>query len=252
VLWADTHENSSIIKDIMKKRKFGDQKPGLILIVGFGSHPPQFTDAILKSPLAEDLRSKGVDVHPPWANGAKVLIGGLTSDILEKSGHAVEELKVYHVLCLPEDEETVQECLMQLPYRIRPRAKRRMVLSLASSSRADSASMNDDASSSKDLIRVNKRLPATRFLLSTLSRSSSSLHEGQVNDESSTMGEDDSSMTEETRNGDAHSIWQEHFCTTRTFIDVTKSARIGWNPRSLYTKSSGDRLGIDSGRRWMQ
>ena len=69
-----------------------------ILVIGFNSHR-KITETLLKSSLAQDLLSKGVDVTPEWANGATDLINGLTSHIYQKSSNLI--LKLYLSLPLP-------------------------------------------------------------------------------------------------------------------------------------------------------
>ena len=66
-------------------------------------------------------RNHGVDTRPPWANGAKVFVGGLGQQLLAAVG--VEELCPRHVLVRVEDEDSVHALLQALSYRIRPRLK---------------------------------------------------------------------------------------------------------------------------------
>ena len=92
-----TSANSAISEEILMKRKPCDST-SQILVIGFNSHR-KITETLLKSPLAQDLLSKGVDVTPDWANGATVLINGLTSHIYQKSSNLI--LKLYLSLPLP-------------------------------------------------------------------------------------------------------------------------------------------------------
>ena len=108
-----------------------------ILIIRFGKHPKEFTEAIVDSELGRKLEEEGFDITPEWAHGAKVLISGLTSEILAKMDFSAsdlgsaDDLKVYHVVCRPRDEKIVMECLQKgMPYRKRPRVKSKSMIQL--------------------------------------------------------------------------------------------------------------------------
>ena len=141
---------------------------------------------------------RGVNISPDWANGAKILMEGLTPEMMEKGDPPFDpdDLRRSHVVALPEHETDVLESLRDLSYRKRPRTKTRNIFTC-------------------------QKLP--------------SKEEGDF-------------LEEEPQ------CFQlglpEDLCVTRTFIDVPSYIRVGYRPRSVYTKSSNDMHGIENPRKW--
>jgi len=184
-------ENQMVSEATLRSRQ--ESECWRILVLGYNKHPIEFTDAIWQSELAKSLRNRGVDISPQWANGARILIEGLTPAMLEKSGFAPGDLRRSHVVVTAENEDNVEVALRQsLSYRTRPRIKTRTVITCWE--------------------------PVMRAIFGP---------------------EEDSSTS-----------FPKDLCITRTFLDVPKNIRVGWDPRSVYTKSSNDRHGIENPRKW--
>lgn len=86
-------------------------------LMTFSRHPQALDDVLLRCPLALDLQAQGVDVQPPWANGAKVMAVGVGPELLDT------ELCPRHVVVLQSDEYLILEALQSLPCNVRPRLK---------------------------------------------------------------------------------------------------------------------------------
>merc|ERR1711904_648494 len=99
-----------------------------------------FTEILLESDLAISLKNEGIDVLPSWANGAKVLLRGLTAEILKESGTDPGILRPYHVMVGPQDEAKISEALQKLSYRARPRMKERTEIAFDCKERSASSS----------------------------------------------------------------------------------------------------------------
>jgi len=169
-----------------------------ILVVGFNKHPVEFTNAIRKLPLAQSLCTRGFEISPEWAKGAKILIEGLTPSMMQgaQPDFAPETLRCWHVVMLPENEKEVMDSLMGLKYRTRPREKMRTTITCQQEASKDQpcGSPGDDCEKSDEY--TGSSLPEDLFV-------------------------------------------------ARTFIDVPANLRVGWSPRSAYTKSSNDKHGIE-------
>lgn len=193
-----------------------------ILVIGFNMHPLEFTNAICDSALAQSLCKSGIDISPPWANGAKILIEGLTPSVMKEAGFPPEDLHLWHVLVNPENEKDVFESLRSLTYKKRPRQKTRKVITCQT--------------------RPSKPLPC----------------EGAAHDDSDSCEEHELEKADGTFIEEApqwapeenSSSFLEGICVTRTFFDITKPERVGWSPRTVYTKSSNDGHGIENPRVW--
>jgi len=181
-----------------------------ILVLGFNKHPVEFSNAICESTPAQTLRMRGIDISPEWANGAKILIEGLTPSMMKEAGFAPEGLHLWHVVLFPNNENDVLESLMHLSYRMRPRKKTRQFIGCQKAERQD---LLCETSPQDDLESL----------------------------ENHALGKEDGAILNQLCEG---------FCITRTFIDVAKHLRVGWSPRSMYTKSSNDRHEIENPRKW--
>merc|ERR1711920_507935 len=174
-----------------------------------------FTKAICESELAQRLLRRGVDISPDWANGAKILVEGLTAAMFDEGGFAPSDLRQWHVVMWPSQEKEVHDVLKALSYRTRPREKTRHTISLQPNKVAHGEQTN--------ACSVDAELEE---------RASRGHEQEEV------PGED---------------IWPklpEELRYSRTFIDLRQDPRIGLSPRSNYTKSSNDRLGISNPRQW--
>lgn len=192
-----------------------------VLVIGFNSHPRDFTDAICDSELAQRLHNRGIPISPVWANGAKILVEGLKPEIMKEAGFPPEDLRLWHVVVHPEKERDVFESLMKLTYRKRPREKSRKVISCM-------------------------KQPSLRQLF--VGRAFGGLgccdeHESENIDADCMQEASQWSLEPLTRTF-------RGLCVTRTFIDVSKRERVGWSPRTNYTKSTSDRHGIENPRLW--
>jgi len=191
-----------------------------ILVMGFNKHPIDFTNAISESALAQSLMMRAVNISPEWANGAKVLIEGLTPEMMEKGDPPFDpdDLRRSHVVALPENEKDILESLRGLSYRMRPRTKTRNIVTCKKPP-------------SKDPQRDGSARDGSE---------SCEAHEGE---------EEEGYFVEEEPQCFQPGL-PEHLCVTRTFIDVPSYIRVGLSPRSVYTKSSTDKHGIENPRKW--
>eukprot|EP00930_Biecheleria_cincta_P040362 TRINITY_DN2765_c0_g1_i1.p1 TRINITY_DN2765_c0_g1~~TRINITY_DN2765_c0_g1_i1.p1 ORF type:complete len:871 (-),score=165.03 TRINITY_DN2765_c0_g1_i1:443-3055(-) len=95
---------------------------GSLVVLCFNRHPGAFDRALIDSPLAQELASRGVDVHPPWANGAKILAEGVDPFVLDEARVIPAP---WHVIVREFHEHEVYKTLRaSLPYEIRPKLKR--------------------------------------------------------------------------------------------------------------------------------
>lgn len=205
---------SEAVSRSLRESESGDEGVK-ILVIGFNKHPMQFTNAICESAFVQSLCMRGIDVCPEWANGAKILIEGLTPSMMEEANppFAPADLRRSHVVVLPENEKDVTESLMGLKYRERPREQTRKTVTC---------------------LKLPFENPQCEGIAGD---GSERCEEHEVEEE----GLDFSSVCEPLLG---------EFCVTRTFIDVCKSLRVGWRPRSDYTKSSNDGHGIENPRMW--
>jgi len=94
---------------------------GKLVVLCFNRHPGAFDQALIDSPLAQELVGRGVDVHPPWANGAKILAEGVDPFVLDEARVIPAP---WHVIVREHHEHEVYKTLRALPHRIRPTLKR--------------------------------------------------------------------------------------------------------------------------------
>jgi len=87
-----------------------------ISLLAFNSYGRVLDEAILHTELAVDLQINGLDTKPAWAHGAKVLFQTRASALPENL-----QLRPYHVLLKTADIPTIDEALLSLPYKHRPR-----------------------------------------------------------------------------------------------------------------------------------
>lgn len=93
----------------------------MCMVLTFSRHPRALDTALRRSTLGQRAASCGEDVQPPWANGAKILVPGLTAE-LWSTGSPHINLGPYHVVMLPRDEADVMAALDAIGRR-RPRLK---------------------------------------------------------------------------------------------------------------------------------
>jgi len=91
-----------------------------LVLLALSRHPREMHDVLRNSELARSLAEEGVDVLPPWANGAFVLGRGIAEDSI---ADVADKLGKWHVAVWEEEEELVMDSLRSLPYNIRPRLK---------------------------------------------------------------------------------------------------------------------------------
>ena len=68
----------------LRENNGGTDEIQQILVMGLNKHPIEFTSAISESTLARSLSMRGVNISPDCANGAKILMEGLTPEMVEK------------------------------------------------------------------------------------------------------------------------------------------------------------------------
>lgn len=95
--------------------------PIRIKILHFKRHPQELTTALLHSTLGVELMAYGANLQPAWANGAKIMVAGLSIQSMEQTDIPPSELRPWHVLVKESDESRVHEALSALSYRVRPR-----------------------------------------------------------------------------------------------------------------------------------
>jgi len=122
-----------------------------ILVLAFSRCTLALQNAIMESPVARLAAQRGIDVVPPWANGAKVLVDGVGPQHID-APMAVGALRPWRVIVSESDEAVLMAALQGLPYSIRkikPSNGRNPVpgkLSLMSVSSEVSEALEDDAS----------------------------------------------------------------------------------------------------------
>lgn len=112
-------------------RRSSSSRPDLIVVVRVlfavsllsAGICPEFKDALARSDLGAVLSASGEEMCPAWANGAKVLVRGLTPEVLERSGVQPSELRPWHVIAHDRDRPRVLAALRALLYEIRPMPK---------------------------------------------------------------------------------------------------------------------------------
>jgi hypothetical protein len=91
------------------------------LVLTLGRHPNALDATLRRSGPGQRMALEGADPVPRWANGAKILVPGLTADAWNACGGPVQ-LAPFHVVALPEDVAEVMASLSDLGNR-RPRPK---------------------------------------------------------------------------------------------------------------------------------
>jgi len=93
------------------------QTEDAIVLLSFSRRPAELKQVVLASSLASELRDRGVDVQPPWAGGAIVLVEDLSpKDVGDDFG-------TWNVAVGESEEHRIHQALRELPYNIRPRLK---------------------------------------------------------------------------------------------------------------------------------
>lgn len=101
---------------------------GELLVLVFHRHNLAWAEAVLDSPPAQRARDDGVELQPRWANGAKILVAGMTAAVFESRD---VQLQRFHVVIRAADREDLQNFLFEkLPFRARPRVRGSIVLGL--------------------------------------------------------------------------------------------------------------------------
>lgn len=112
-LWASSIERRLSTEAVPLARSH----PPPLRMFTFSRHPRCLDDALLNCPLALKLQAKGIDLQPPWANGAKVLAVDVTPELFDI------ELCPRHVVVSDADESAILEALQSLPCNRKPRLK---------------------------------------------------------------------------------------------------------------------------------
>lgn len=93
------------------------------VVLAFQRHNHEFSDVLVGSDLGLELKKRGEDACPAWANGAKILVPGLTPEAMASGGVPPSGLRPWHVVVREGDREEVAAILQTLPYKLRPRQK---------------------------------------------------------------------------------------------------------------------------------
>lgn len=89
-----------------------------ILLLTFARNPSELEDALMTSSPAQAAVEAGWNIKPLWANGAKILVPGISLGDLEPPT-ILNELRPWHVVLLAQDEDALFESLEQLPCNIK-------------------------------------------------------------------------------------------------------------------------------------
>jgi len=100
--------------------------PHQYIILHFHRCPALLSRILRSSRLGQELRAQQVDMTPSWANGAMILVPGLSLEDLRQNGHDPASLRPWHVVAMVDDTHEVFSSLQRMPYPQRPRAKARM------------------------------------------------------------------------------------------------------------------------------
>jgi hypothetical protein len=101
----------------------GDGSAVSCVVLAFQRHNHEFSDVLVGSDLGLELKRRGEDACPAWANGAKILVPGLTPEAMASGGVPLAGLRPWHVVVREGDREKVAAILQTLPYKLRPRQK---------------------------------------------------------------------------------------------------------------------------------
>jgi len=115
-------------------------------VMNFGKHNEHFDQTVVNSQLAMALRNHGVDITPSWANGAKVLVEGVTPEMMEQVGFPPNTLRPWHVVIPASEEAGLLDALRMMPYRARPRVRNRHAVTLANDPAQDMSREGNDGS----------------------------------------------------------------------------------------------------------
>jgi hypothetical protein len=96
--------------------------PSKLTLVGFSLFSNDFEAALLRSDTAQRLVTRGVEVQPPWAHGAKILVDGISQETLEQAGIQIDDLRPWHALVFEEDVPRVRSMIQNFAGR-KPRVR---------------------------------------------------------------------------------------------------------------------------------
>jgi len=100
------------------------------VILTFNKHPRNFNEALMESESAKSLKDEGIDLLPAWANGANILLRGLTAEIMEHSPMTPQMLGPHHVIVAQSDEALKTPCPVFRHRHGGPRPRGRVRMSL--------------------------------------------------------------------------------------------------------------------------
>lgn len=98
----------------------------LACVVTFHRTPASLDRAVSQSDSGRRLLEKGVNLKPCWANGAKILVEGLTEEIWKKACHDAgenPELRPAHVVLPSSALSEILAEVQKIPHSSRPRIK---------------------------------------------------------------------------------------------------------------------------------
>lgn len=124
---------SMVYASLAAKNRKSHHAPSKITLVGFNPFSKEFEDALLQSDIAQRLVTRGVDVKPSWAHGAKIFVDNVEKASLEQAGVTIRDLRHWHVLVLDEDVPWVESIMRKVVGRkSRVRSARSVYLDVTS------------------------------------------------------------------------------------------------------------------------
>jgi hypothetical protein len=127
--------------------------PPKISLVGFSLFSKDFEEALLRSDAAQRLVTRGVEMQPAWAHGAKILVDGVARETLEQAGIEIDNLRPWHALVFEEDVPQIRSMIQNFAGR-KPRVRSAQVVDLgatfAASEKSDDAEVKGDMADSPE------------------------------------------------------------------------------------------------------
>jgi len=114
-------ENAGIGIGMNNARSSGDGSTTCMMLTFKEGSTFALEQALMQANFVKTLVDRSVDVKPAWAHGAKILVGGLTEDMLRRVGINTKGLRPYHVIVWEEDARFINLVLqgMQRPPRMK-------------------------------------------------------------------------------------------------------------------------------------
>ncbi|CAE8667928.1 unnamed protein product [Polarella glacialis] len=92
------------------------------LVLSFARHPSILDAVLTDSALGRKAMQENCVLQPLWANGAKILVPGLSEEVWRKADVGMS-LKPFHIVVQSDDVDELQQVLRCIRYQDRPRIK---------------------------------------------------------------------------------------------------------------------------------